>query len=419
MFDTVAVIRRATAALGAIEQDVDDAIRIDRLRALEELKAAAAAAQAREAAALHASQRAAQLAQGVPADRAARGIAAQVGLARRTSPHHAARYVGWANILTRELPATFAQLQAGRISEWRAMIVARETVWLSAEHRAGVDAELAPRLEAWGDRRVEAEVKKLAYRLDPAGFVERLRKAEADRRVTVRPAPDVMAVLSATLPVAQAVAAFAALKGHADTLVAAGEQRGRGQIMADTLVERLTGQAAATDVPVEINLIMTDRALLAGGDEPAQVVGHGPIPAQTARRLVFGPSDRTPRWLRRLYTRPDTGELAATDSRRRAFTANQRRFITLRDQTCRTPWCEAPIRHIDHVWPYERGGPTSTANGQGYCQACNHAKQAQGWFARTSGSDVVTRTPTGHQYRSRPPDPPGRRPPTIRWHLVA
>jgi hypothetical protein len=407
------------AALGRLDPDVDDAVRIDRIRLLEELKSAAAAAQAKETAAFAASQRAAQAAAGLPADRIGRGIAAQVGLARRVSPFHARRYTGWAGILTSELPHTFAALQAGRVSEWRAMLVARETAWLSREDRAAVDAALAPRLAALGDRRVEAEAKRLAYRLDPTGYLARIRGAEADRRVGLRPAPEAMARLTGLLPVAQGVAAYSALVRDADTKIAAGDRRGRGQIMADTLVERLTGQASATDVPVEIHLVMTDQTLFGGAPtddasavaEPALLDGYGPIPGGLAHRLVTDPAPRTPMWIRRLFTRPETGQLAALDSRRRLFTASQRRFITLRDQSCRSNWCDAPIRHIDHVRPADAGGPTAVGNGQGLCQACNHAKQAPGWHAiATERGEVITTTPTGHAYRSRAPDPPGARP---------
>jgi HNH endonuclease len=116
-------------------------------------------------------------------------------------------------------------------------------------------------------------------------------------------------------------------------------------------------------------------------------------------------------FLRRLYTRPGDGQLAALDSTSRHFTANQRKFLLLRDQTCRTPWCGAPIRHADHVTPAEAGGATTIANSQGLCEACNHAKQAPGWTQTIIGDQVVTTTPTGHRYRSNPPRPPGRRAP--------
>jgi hypothetical protein len=98
------------------------------------------------------------------------------------------------------------------------------------------------------------------------------------------------------------------------------------------------------------------------------------------------------------------------DTRRRLFTTNQRKFIALRDQTCRTPWCDAPIRHTDHVRPANHGGKTSVSNGAGLCAACNFAKQAPGWTARPGPSghiDLIT--PTGHHYRSRPPALPRTR----------
>ena len=339
----------------------------------------------------------------MPTERVGRGVAGQVGLARRVSPWQAQRYTGWATVLSTELPATFAALQAGQVTEWRAMLVARETIFLSRDHRGLVDAALAPQFESFGDRQLAAEARKLAYRLDPEGFVARTKAAEADRHVTLRPAPDAMTRFTALLPVAQGVACLHALQQAADTATAQGEPRGRGQVMADTLVERVTGQAAADDVPVEVNVVIPADTLFGDTDEPADVPGYGPIPADTARELVRRSSTA---WLRRLFTRPDTCELIGMESRRRLFPPGQRRFITLRDQTCRTPWCDAPIRHIDHVVPDEDGGPTSVCNGQGLCEACNYAKEAPGWDSRAPDGahrDVIIRTPTGHEYRSRPP----------------
>lgn len=393
----------------------DDAERIDQIRALEELKAAVAAAQARVTVAFAASQEAAQVAGGAHGSDVGRGVASQVALAKRESPARARRYVGWAEVLVGELPRTLEALRRGETTEWRAMIVARETGWLSAPHRATVDDELAGQLESLGDRQVEAETKKMAYRLDPQGFVDRARRAERDRRVTLRPAPDTMARLTALLPVAQGVAAYAALRTCADTLLAEGDERGRGQLMADALVERLTGQETASSVPVSVGLVMTDRTLFnlddAAGDEPAHVEHYGPVPADLARRLVLDAPSGAGVWLRRLYATPSSGRLVAMESRSRCFDGALREFLVVRDQFCRTPWCGAPIRQADHVEPVSAGGVTSASNGQGLCAACNYAKQAPGWRAvrdHSSEDEVVaTTTPTGHRYRSRAPDPPG------------
>ena len=261
--------------------------------------------------------------------------------------------------------------------------------------------------------------------MDPAGFVNRSRAAERDRRVTLRPAPDTMARLTALLPVAQGVAAYAALSAPRTPPAPPGTRAGRGQVMADTLVERVTGQTSADAVPVEINLVMTDHTLLTAGegaepgataasqggeDEPAHLVGYGPIPAEIARDLALA-TDEAKVWVRRLYTHPVTGQLVAMDKRRRRFKGKLRHAIILRDQTCRTPFCGAPIRHLDHARPVTDGGETSYANGQGLCEACNYAKTAPGWHTTpgpggTSESVIIT-TPTGHTYASRPPDLPG------------
>jgi hypothetical protein len=430
--------------LGGLDRAVGDAERIEQLRALEELKAAAAAAQAVVTADLVASQVAEQRAAGLPERDRGAGVAAQVALARRESPHRGSRLVGLAQALVAEMPATMAALQAGQISEWRATLVARETACLTREDRRVADAELAGRLADLGDRGCEAAARAVAYRLDPHAFTARSKGAVGDRRVTLRPAPDTMSRLSGLLPVASGVAAFAALSRQADGLKAAGDERSRGQIMADTLVERLTGQTTAAAVPVEIELVMTDSTLLAdtdtdtnidtgtgtdidsdtgtdtdaGGwaDEPAHLVGFGPVPAPVASDLVRDTQAGV--WVRRVFTRPADGALVGMESRRRLFPDRLRRFLVLRDQTCRTPWCGAPIRHADHVVPAETGGPTSEANGQGLCVACNLAKQAPGWQARPgpggAGQTVTITTPTRNTDTSRPPPSPGQPPPAPR-----
>jgi hypothetical protein len=266
------------------------------------------------------------------------------------------------------------------------MIVARETAWLSLPDRTQIDEEVGPLLEQWGDRRVENEVRKRAYRLDPHGYLARIRKAESERRVTLRPAPDTMSVLNALLPVAQGVAVLSALGQEADSRRATGDERSRSQIMADTLVERVTGQDSASGVPVEIRLVMTDQTAFNHGPaagEPAHVEGFGPLPAELARRLVLdSAASGAAHWLRRLYTSPKTGHLVAMESRSRCFDGGLAELLVLRDQTCRTPWCDAPVRHRDHVVPVEDGGRTTEVNGQGLCEACNHAKEAPGWQAR-------------------------------------
>jgi hypothetical protein len=264
-------------------------------------------------------------------------------------------------------------------------------------------------MAALGDRAIAAEARRIGYRLDPHSVTDRANKAASDRRVTLRPAPDAMSWLGALLPAREGVAAYAALSKHADSQRSSGEERTRGQIMADTLVERITGQASAAAVPTEVQLVITDRSLLRGDDEPAELHDYGPVPAPLVRRWLRGDDTegrptQAGTWLRRLYTSPGSGALVAMDSQRRCFDGQLRRFLITADQRCRTPWCGAPIRHLDHAVRVASGGKTTAANSQGLCEACNYAKEAPGWRTIPQPDRVVvTMTPTGHYYRSRPP----------------
>lgn len=398
----------------------DDAARIDEIHEIEVLKAALEARQARLAAAFDESQRSVAAERGAPASQQGKGVAEQVALARRVSPHRGRILLGLAKAVLAEMPWTARAWTEGRITERRALVLARETACLTRDDRSRVDAELAldaAQLEAMSDRRVEAEARAMAARLDAASVAERRRRAEADRFVSIRPAPDTMVYLTALLPVAQGVAAYAALSRTADATAAAGDPRGRGQLMADTLVRRLTG--AATDaedrpiVPVAINLVMSDQTLLGSSDDPVELEDHGSIPADLARELVADALDaRSKVWLRRLYAHPLSGRLVAMDSDRRLFPRQLGQFLRLRDRFCRSPWCNARIRHRDHVHPAADGGETSASNGQGLCEACNQTKTLPGWSALAcddSGGThtVVLTTPTGHRYRSKAPPAPG------------
>ncbi|MEV8150157.1 DUF222 domain-containing protein, partial [Arthrobacter sp. NPDC080073] len=335
------------------------------------------------------------------------------------SPARGSRLHGLATALVTEMPHTLAALQTGQLNEWRATLLVKETACLSAEDRCAVDEELAADtgvFDGAGDKTIIAAARAAAYRRDPRSVTRRAARAAAERHVSLRPAPDTMTYLTALLPVAQGVAVHAALTRHADTLRSTGEEtRSRGQIMADALVERTTGTPGGI-TGVEVQLVMTDRTLFQGDAEPARLPGYGIVPAAWARTLLTAGEPESGQelklWLRRLYTAPGTGDLVAADSKARLFPAGMRRFIQARDETCRTPYCDAPIRHFDHLVPWHDGGTTSLANGAGLCEACNHTKELPGWMAETSpGTRHVLdiRTPTGHTYRSTAPPLPGTR----------
>ncbi|TDO11750.1 HNH endonuclease [Mycobacterium sp. BK086] len=397
-----------------IDLEAGESALVERIAELERLKSAAAAAQARLTAALDASRRSAEAAAGVPAAKRGRGLAAEVALARRDSPGKGGRHLGFAKALVYEMPHTLAALECGVLSEWRATLVVRESACLDVEDRRRLDAELCSdiaTLEGVGDAALTADAKAIAYRLDPHAVVDRAAKAVEERTVTIRPAPDTMTYVTALLPMAQGVSVYAALKREADVCC---DGRSRGQVMADTVVERVTGRPADEAVPVAVNVVISDQALLGAEQGAAVIAGYGSVPSAVAQKMVFDAvSDpRSRATLRRLYATPASGALVALESRSRLFPKGLADFIELRDRRCRTPYCDAPIRHRDHATPYRRGGDTSADNGQGLCEACNYAKEAAGWHPVTRVDENGTHaaefiTPTGAHYHSVAPPMPG------------
>jgi hypothetical protein len=300
--------------------------------------------------------------------------------------------------------------------------------------------------------------RRYAYQADPKAYVERGKTERKHRRVSLRPAPDTMSWLSGYLPVEQGVACLAALRRQADALRAQGGPRSRDQIMADTLVERLTGQATAANVNVEVQLLMPLACLLDPTNcSPATIPGHGVIPAELAREIIRHSKGR--HWWRRLFTAPSSdtnpagdphsqpgsgvdsqaagdghprpgdaasrqpanggdpspvsGPIVAGDPFRRRFDGWLAELIKLRDQTCRDPYCDAPIRHLDHIRRHTDGGPTTLANGRGVCERGNYAREMPGWKITVlddglhgNPHTIMITTPTGHSYTSTAPQPP-------------
>ena len=390
--------------------EVPDAVRIDRIAWLEKLKAAAAALQMAESVRFAQSQATAQLAADVHPDKIGRGIADQIGLACQVSGFEAARRLRVGRALWLELPETYRLLVNGEISEHVASLVVTETRHLDATTRREVDSRITDGgIARMGPRSAAATARRHAYQADPHGYVQRGRTERKNRRVSLRPAPDTMSLLSGYLPAEQGVACLKALRDQTDALKASGDPRSRDQIMADTLVERVTGQSSATDVNAELQIVMPLDTLLDVHDHTSvELDGYGPLPADLARDLVASSKGRS--WWRRLYAAPVGGPLVGGDPHRRRFDGHLRKLIMWRDRQCRDPFCDAPIRHIDHIQRYSDSGLTVYPNGRGECERGNYAREMPGWKVDPvfSGLDgrahaIKITTPTGHSYLSRAP----------------
>ena len=266
LLSRVGEVRAWLAGLDAA--DLGDRDRIALVAALEELTSSAAGAQARMTAAYASSQRALGC--------SARGVAAEVGLARRVGLPRASRLVAAARVLVEDLPETLALLESGRLSEDRAVVVAGQVAHLEPAARQEVDDLLSEDLPRLGDAEVRDAVDAAITSIDPAAVEARRAAAGRQRRVTVRPGADGMAWLSIHTTAVEAAAALNTLHAHADSVLAGTgglsdlpetpDGRSHAEVMADAAVSRLTGRTCHEGPPVEVQLVMTDTALFHDDD---------------------------------------------------------------------------------------------------------------------------------------------------------
>lgn len=158
--DQAVLAAKVVSALGGLVGDegfdpnvvdqVSGAALVDVIEALEELKNAIAAAQAHAQSLFVAQQRLDQARAGIPQQNIGRGIAHQVALARHESPYRGRQITELSEVLVREMPRSMDAFSRGTLSEYRVGLLAKETAFLSLEHRAQVDQLICGDPEAAG-----------------------------------------------------------------------------------------------------------------------------------------------------------------------------------------------------------------------------------------------------------------------------
>lgn len=130
-------------------------------------------------------------------------MVAQVQLARRIPTGEARARVANARDLHDGLDHVRELHVVGELSAAEVAAVAVECRGLTGAQRAAVDNRLAAHqdLARLGIGRLRAMTRRLVAELVPDRFRARVHAARAERRVTLRPAPDAMSYLTAYVPV--------------------------------------------------------------------------------------------------------------------------------------------------------------------------------------------------------------------------
>jgi Domain of unknown function (DUF222) len=305
---------------------------------------------------------------------AVKDCAVELGMARVTGINAASNLVRFADELVTDHPALLNLLERGDVSSWNIRAVLAETRVLPPRLRKQADAELASLLPgmSWGEATQAAA--RVVIDLDPDAAAARAETARQERSVSVRPGRDGMAGLWANLPAEQTQACWHALDRQARGLKADGDPRSLRHLMCDTLVERVTGLAAADQLPVRVDVAVSASTLAGADTHPVQLRGYGPIPAPTLKRLLAGPDVL----LRRLVTDPVDDHVLSVDSKQRFYRGELRDLIFTIDPVCVVPGCDRPATQADHANRHADGGATTASNGLGVCTRHNLAHEHAG-----------------------------------------
>jgi hypothetical protein len=404
-----ALVAEVMAAGGSrtLKQQVDDIAGLD--HAVGMLQAALNA----RLAGFVAARRREDLAMGGSLGAAGRGAPIEIALARRISAAAVDHQLAFAEPLVADHPRLLEACLDGKVSQAAAKHVVKEAEILDPEQRQAIDGELtelAMRLTPGQTRKAAA---RRVSATDPNAAARKAQAARARKQVRAIMHGDATATISADLPAEQAVACWQALDHQARCLRGDGDTRSIRELMCDLFVERVTGQAKATDLRLEVGVVVATSSLLGCDDQPGKLVGHrggdhGTLPAELVRELATSDSA----WWRRLVCDPVDGTLLQMDPTRRRFTGALRRFLLYRDGASRRPYSDAPIYDIDHLQRHADGGPTSIGNGHGLAKRDHPLRDLPGWQVGAVDGDtngpVRWTTPTGHSYDSRPPPLLGR-----------
>lgn len=362
------------------------------------------------------------------AEMALREVASEIAAAASVSDRSVQAQIGRAMTLADDFPVTLDAWEAGAVSRAHVRVIVDAGTPLPPERRREFDVLAVATAEGLSPGRLRTRLAALAESLQSTTLTERHRRGRETRCVRVVAGENGMSDLIATLPTVLAVGIYDRLVQQSATLVDARREapkspdaedppdtRTADQVRADILTDLLLTAAPDADptrvddgpgtlgaIRARVQVVVPALTMLSPGREnldPAELVGHGPIDAATARALA----EATALPWDRVLTHPVTGAVLHTDTYQR--TAAIDRHLRARDRHCRWPGCVAPaVRcEVDHTHDYALGGPTDVSNLGHLCQRHHTQKQFTGWRVRQLPAGVLEWTsPTGRVYVDEP-----------------
>lgn len=367
------------------------------------------------------------------ADLATRSMVAELAAAARISERTVQRQLDEASDLCARFPAVVEALGEGRISRAHVSVIHDAGCGIDDAEIRGRFLETAlARAEVMTPGRLRPVVQILAERLHPRTVQERHTAARTRRTVRVADGTDGLCdlILTAEAVLIRGIFDRVTHDAHAVIAVRSGQDNRDGsadsgdacraaqgdpssrdertidQVRADIVTDLLltgTPQSCTTGEGIDairatVQISVPVLTALGTSDEPALLVGSGPLAPDTARRLAGGAKV----W-ERVLTSPLTGAVITVDRYRP--TKAQRRFLSARDERCRFPGCRQPVWRcdIDHTIDAALGGETSIRNLSHLCRRHHVLKHSSSWTVRQLDGGVLEWTsPTGRIYADVP-----------------
>ena len=350
-------------------------------------------------------------------------LATALHVPERTMEHQISE--AWA--LSTGLPATLRALRNGEIGARHASVIVEETTDLDDPGlRARLDEQLAVIAATTTAATLRRKARALREDLRVESIAERHRAARAERRVELEPTRDGMTWLHALLPAADALLIKDRLDRVART-AGDGDSRGVDQLRADAARDLLLHgtlpvdsefAAATAGARPTVHVTVPVLTLMGASEDPGFLDGYGPIDADSARRLAAVAPSFT-----RILTHPVSGTVLDVDRRSYRPPADLKRWLEVRDGTCRFPGCNrrAAGCEVDHTVDWQHEGRTGFDNLAHLCTLHHHLKHETSWSARHLPDGVLEwRSPAGRTHVTHPGRripggtdslaPPGREP---------
>ncbi len=335
-----------------------------------------------------------------------RSACAEIGATLRLSDRAVQRRMSDAYTVYTGFPQTFEALRAGAVTLRHVQEILKASDGLPIEVRPEFEDAALARALITTPARLAAVLPSVANQIHARSLTERHQVARKHRSVRVRDVEDGMAELIALLPAVLAHGIHDRLTSMAVAVEkgAPNDERCRDEIRADVFADlTLTGAPlghgdglAAIRANVQVSVPVTTLAGVA--DTGADLIGVGPVDAETARVLAGGQSG----W-DRVMAHPVSGAILAVDRYRPG--EDLKRRLRVRDEHCRFPGCRQPAHRcdVDHSVAAAMGGQTRLDNLALLCKSHHTMKHAAHWQVAHEGHGVLRWTsPHGNIYVDTP-----------------